>query len=149
MPSLKQLTGRPSPMAWPDPAEAYWPAKPCNVRPWPFRVMDWNEEMVITSPKPAADGKVVNTTPTGDSASTVATGAISAADIARRTHDPKSKGLIEAARLVHDNLTATTVSAKAIDANSVTAVFPGALHTDSVTAAWAMRHGLGHLVKPR
>ena len=129
MPSLKTLTGRPSPMAWADPASTAEQPKSCNVRrsQWPFLVQD---EEIITDRQPSAKvGKLV-------------AGALLAADVARRPYGAKSHGSIDAARLVHGNLTATT-----INAGSVAGLFPGALHANSVTAAWAMSNGLGHLVK--
>ena len=73
--------------------------------------------------------------------------ALAAAGLERRICDAKSHGPIDAHRLVGDNLTATTLSVKSIDANTVAGIFPGALHANSVTAAWAMSNGLGHLVR--
>jgi hypothetical protein len=134
MPSLTTLTGRPSPTAWPDPATMAEQPKSSDIRrsQWPFMVQG---EEIVTDRQPSAKvGKLVADTPM-------------AADLARRICDAKSHGPIDANRLVGDNLTATTLSVKSIDANTVAGVFPGALHANSVTAAWAMSNGLGHLVK--
>ena len=102
MPSLKSITGRPSPTAWPDPAAVAEQPTPCNTSrsQWPFMVQ--GEEMIGSKPAPVSHNKAP-----------------------------------------------TTISAKTIGANTVNTLFPGALHADSVTAAWAMSNGLGHLVKTR
>jgi len=101
MPSLKTLTGRPSPTAWADPAEAPVQPKSCNVRrsQWPFKVQGEEAkttaaaagsiaaDMLVTDGLTATTISVgqISSGPAGGIVGAITQGAISAAQIAAGT----------------------------------------------------------------
>jgi hypothetical protein len=113
MPSLKTLSGRPSPMAWADPASAAVQPKPCDVRrsQWPFLVQ--GEEIIPYYP-PSANGKA-------DAA---------AQPMQSSAHAAAPGGAVSAKTIAAVSVTATSISAGAI--------FP-TLHRGGMLAAGALK----------
>ncbi len=149
MPSLHSLTGRPTPMAWPDPAAMAEQPKTSNVRrsQWPFLVQG---EVDIAGPQPHAKGKAEAAaqraqSPAPSPAPAVSHGSLTLAGGATITG--VNVGAITARALTAGASKACEIASRTCETNTVSGVFPGALHTNSVTAAWAMSNGLGHLVR--